>query len=94
MSVILSDPVIRQFFADHARFRSVIDRLTGVLRGCGGRSETRVSTAMFMAGISGAVIHPLVAGCLTTRCECSCSIWPIASSTCQPRTNPPAAEAT
>jgi AcrR family transcriptional regulator len=61
MSVILGDPVIRRFFADNARFHRVIDRLTDLLVRTGEPSDRRVSTAMFMAAISGAVMHPLVA---------------------------------
>jgi AcrR family transcriptional regulator len=61
MSVVLGDPVIRRFFADNARFHRVIERLTDLLVRSDEPSERRVSAAMFMAAISGAVMHPLVA---------------------------------
>jgi AcrR family transcriptional regulator len=65
-SVILNDPVIRQFFADDDRFRRVMGRMTSLLGGTGlvggtGTSDGRVATAMFIAAVSGAVMHPLVA---------------------------------
>jgi AcrR family transcriptional regulator len=67
-SVILNDPVIRQFFADHDRFRRVMGRMTSLLGGGSGltggtrASDGRVATAVFVAAVSGAVMHPLVAG--------------------------------
>ena len=39
-----------------------MDRLCRVLMGDDTGHQARVSTAMFTAAISGAVIHPLVAG--------------------------------
>jgi AcrR family transcriptional regulator len=51
VSVILSDPVVLRFFARHARYRKDIEpEVNGHLQ-----------TAMFMAAISGAVVHPMVA---------------------------------
>jgi len=61
-SIILSDPVIRPFFAGQERFRRVIRRLAALLMDDGGGSEGRITTAMFIAAVSGAVMHPLVAG--------------------------------
>ena len=61
VSVILSDPVVLRFFADHAAYREVVDRLTDLLIGPGTGADGHLQTAMFMAAISGAVMHPLVA---------------------------------
>jgi AcrR family transcriptional regulator len=60
VSVILSDPVVLRFFADHVRYRKVVDRLTDLLVGSPD-VDGHLQTAMFMAAISGAVMHPLVA---------------------------------
>ncbi|MGB7050434.1 MAG: TetR/AcrR family transcriptional regulator [Acidimicrobiales bacterium] len=62
MSTILNDPVIYRFFTDHDAFRRVMDRMCHVLVGDDVGYEARVSTAMLTAAISGAVMHPLVAG--------------------------------
>ncbi len=62
MSTILNDPVIYRFFTDHDAFRRVMDRMCQVLVGEDIGYEARVSTAMLTAAISGAVMHPLVAG--------------------------------
>ncbi len=61
-STILNDPVIVGYFAKHEPFRRVMDRLCRVLMGDDTGYQARVSTAMFTAAISGAVIHPLVVG--------------------------------
>ena len=61
VNVILSDPVVLRFFADHARYRKVIDRIDDLLIGTGTGSDGHLQTAMFMAAISGAVMHPMVA---------------------------------
>ncbi len=61
VSTILNDPVIVRFFAEHASFRNVMDRMTRILMGDDGH-EARVSTAMLTAAVSGTVTHPLVAG--------------------------------
>jgi AcrR family transcriptional regulator len=61
VSVILSDPVVLQFFADHAAYREVVDRLTDLLIGPGTGADGHLQTAMFMAAISGAVMHPMIA---------------------------------
>lgn len=61
VSVILSDPVVLRFFSHHARYRNVIDRVTDLLMGSDSEVDGHLQTAMFMAAISGAVMHPLVA---------------------------------
>jgi AcrR family transcriptional regulator len=61
VSVILSDPVVLRFFDGHERYMSVVERLNDLLMGPGGGEDDRVQTAMFMAAISGAVMHPMVA---------------------------------
>jgi AcrR family transcriptional regulator len=60
-STILSDPVIVGFFADHCKFRDVMHRLRHILVGDDTAPEARVRTAMLIAAISGAVMHPFVA---------------------------------
>ena len=60
-STILSDPVIVGFFADHDTFRDVMRRLRQILVGDDSGPEARVRTAMLIAAISGAVMHPFVA---------------------------------
>jgi AcrR family transcriptional regulator len=58
---ILSDPVIVGFFADHDEFRDVMYRLRHILVGDDTAPQARVRTAMLIAAISGAVMHPFVA---------------------------------
>jgi AcrR family transcriptional regulator len=60
VSVILSDPVVIPFFAAHAPFRRVMDRLNRHLMGEGAGPDARVRTAMLTAAIAGAGTHPLV----------------------------------
>jgi AcrR family transcriptional regulator len=60
-STVLSDPVIVGFFADHEEFRDVMHRLRHILVGDDTAPQARVRTAMLIAAISGAVMHPLVA---------------------------------
>ncbi len=60
-STILSDPVIVGFFADHDEFRNVMHRLRHILVGDDTAPQARVRTAMLIAAISGAVMHPFVA---------------------------------
>jgi AcrR family transcriptional regulator len=60
-STILEDPVIVRYFARHEQFRHVMHRLSRLLEGDDSDPEARVPTAMLMAAISGAVMHPLVA---------------------------------
>ena len=59
-STLLGDPVIVRFFAHHAPFRQVMDRLSTVLVGDDTTSDARVTAAMLTAAIGGAVMHPLV----------------------------------
>jgi AcrR family transcriptional regulator len=61
VSIIMSDPVIVGFFAEHASFRDALDRVCRLLMG-NTKRESRVSAAMLTAAISGAVLHPLVTG--------------------------------
>ena len=58
---ILNDPVIVGFFADHRMFRDVMIRLRRLLVGDDTGPEARVQTAILLAAISGAVMHPFVA---------------------------------
>ncbi|HZQ85955.1 MAG TPA: helix-turn-helix domain-containing protein [Acidimicrobiales bacterium] len=58
---ILNDPVIVGFFADHRMFRDVMTRLRRLLIGDDTGPEARVQTAILLAAISGAVMHPFVA---------------------------------
>ena len=60
-STVLSDPVIVCFFADHEEFRDVMHRLRHILVGDDTAPQARIRTAMLIAAISGAVMHPLVA---------------------------------
>jgi len=62
LSAILSDPVIARFYAKHEPFRDVMGRLSHVLAGDDERADAQLSVAMLTAAISGAVMHPLVAG--------------------------------
>lgn len=62
VGTILNDPVIADFFADHEAFRSTMHRLRCVLVGDDPRPEVAVRVAMTIAAISGAVMHPFVAG--------------------------------
>jgi len=58
---ILNDPIIGGFFAEHEQFRQVMHRMRHLLVGDERGPEARVSTAMLIAAISGAVMHPFVA---------------------------------
>jgi AcrR family transcriptional regulator len=58
---IIGDPVVVGFFSDHRRFRDVMHRLRRVLLGDDAGPVARVRTAMLIATISGAVLHPLLA---------------------------------
>jgi AcrR family transcriptional regulator len=60
-STILSDPVIVGFFAEHDEFRDVMHRLRHILFGNDTAPEARIRTAMLIAAISGAIMHPFVA---------------------------------
>jgi AcrR family transcriptional regulator len=60
VGTILSDPVIAGFFADHDAFRDVMYRVRRLLIGDDPGAEAGVRTAMLLAAVSGAVIHPFV----------------------------------
>jgi AcrR family transcriptional regulator len=62
VSTILSDPVIAGFFTVHEPFRRIMDRLVGLLMGDDTTHAARVSAGVLTAAMSGAVMHPLVAG--------------------------------
>ncbi len=60
VNVILSDPVVLGVFAQHDRYRRVLDRLTDLLMGSTTGRHRHMQTAMFMAALSGAVMHPML----------------------------------
>lgn len=60
VSTILSDPVIVGFFAENDAFAQIMDRMRRILVGEDQEPEARVRTAMLLAAISGAVMHPFV----------------------------------
>ena len=62
VSTLLSDPVIARFFPEHESFRRVMGRMNRLLIGDDSGPEGRVRTAMVIAAISGAVIHPFTVG--------------------------------
>jgi AcrR family transcriptional regulator len=59
-SVLQQDPVMLRFLDRHAPFRRVMARMNRLLMGSGSDAGARVQTAVLMAAIAGAVIHPLV----------------------------------
>ncbi|HXX90408.1 MAG TPA: helix-turn-helix domain-containing protein [Acidimicrobiales bacterium] len=59
-SMLLGDPVIVRYFAHHAPFRLVMDRLYRLLMGPGAGPDDRLRAVMLTAAIGGAVMHPLV----------------------------------
>lgn len=61
IGTILSDPVIGAFFNDHETFRDVMHRLRRLLVGDDRSRDARVRTAILIAAISGALMHPFVA---------------------------------
>jgi AcrR family transcriptional regulator len=61
VSVIMSDPVVLRYFVDDERYHRDLDRLADLLMGPGTEPHRALQTAMFMAALSGAVIHPLMA---------------------------------
>jgi AcrR family transcriptional regulator len=60
VGTILSDPVIVGFFAEHETFGNVMHRLRRLLIDDDAGPEARVRTAMLIAAISGAAMHPFV----------------------------------
>jgi AcrR family transcriptional regulator len=57
---ILQDPQIVGFFAEHDAFRDIMHRMRRLLVGDDAGPEARIRTAMLIAAISGAVMHPFV----------------------------------
>jgi AcrR family transcriptional regulator len=57
---ILDDPVIVGYFADDDTFRSTMHRLRLLLAGDDRSPEARIRTAMLLAAVSGATMHPFV----------------------------------
>ena len=60
-STIMSDPVIVRLFAEHEELRRVMHRLSRLLKADDARTGAHVPTAVLLAAISGAVMHPFVA---------------------------------
>jgi AcrR family transcriptional regulator len=58
-SMLIGDPVIVRFFAQHEPYRNVMRRMYRILAGAD--PDARVSAAMLTAAIGGAVMHPIVA---------------------------------
>jgi AcrR family transcriptional regulator len=61
MGNILTDPVIAEHFATNTAFAGVMNRLRHLLLGDEVGPAAHVRTAMLIAAISGAAIHPFVA---------------------------------
>ena len=57
----MSDPVIVRLFAEHEELRRMMHRLSRLLKADDARTGARVPTAVLLAAISGAVMHPFVA---------------------------------
>jgi AcrR family transcriptional regulator len=62
VSTLLTDPIIGKLFAKDKRLLGVLDRLHRLLMGSAAGPDSQVATAMLIAAISGATIHPLVVG--------------------------------
>lgn len=62
MGNILTDPVIADHFAGDEVFADVMHRFRHLVSGDESGPEARVRTATLIAAISGAVMHPFVAG--------------------------------
>jgi AcrR family transcriptional regulator len=60
VGTILSDPAVVSFFGDEPEFRDAMQRLRRLLMGDDATAHARVRTAMLVAAISGAVMHPFV----------------------------------
>jgi AcrR family transcriptional regulator len=60
VGTILSDPVIARFYAEDDSFRDVMHRLRRLLMDDDTGPEARVRTAMLIAAVSGATMHPFV----------------------------------
>ncbi len=61
VSVILSDPIVLGVFATRKRYHDALNRITDLLMGREDGARRHMQTAMFMAALSGAVMHPLLA---------------------------------
>jgi AcrR family transcriptional regulator len=57
---ILGDPLVVEFFDDHALFRDVMIRQRRILVPRDDGPEARLRSALLIAAISGAVLHPFV----------------------------------
>jgi AcrR family transcriptional regulator len=62
VGTILTDPIIGAHFAQDEKFRLVMHRLRRLVVANEAGPEARVRTAMLIAAVSGAVMHPFVAG--------------------------------
>ena len=58
--ILQRDPVMLRFLEEHAPFRRVMERVNRVMMGGVPGPRARVRAALLIAGIGGAVIHPLV----------------------------------
>jgi AcrR family transcriptional regulator len=59
-SILQQDPVMLRFLDEHEPFRRVMERVNHLMMGGASDPQARVRAAMIIAGIGGAVIHPLV----------------------------------
>jgi AcrR family transcriptional regulator len=59
-SILQQDPVMLHFLDEHEPFRRVMERVNRLMRGGASDAQARVRAALLIAGIGGAVIHPLV----------------------------------
>jgi AcrR family transcriptional regulator len=59
-AILHQDPVMLRFLDEHGPFRLVFERLNRVITGGAADPQSRVRAALLIAGIGGAVIHPLV----------------------------------
>jgi AcrR family transcriptional regulator len=59
-SILQQDPVMVRFLDEHAPFRRVFERVNRLMMGGVSDPQARVRAALLIAGIAGAVIHPLV----------------------------------
>jgi AcrR family transcriptional regulator len=57
---LLNDPVIGRLYFDHEKFLDVMSRLERLLVGTDGDPDADLRTAILIAAISGAVMHPFV----------------------------------
>lgn len=62
MANVLVDPSIVRFIPERKSFRRVMGRMNRLLMGAEAGPETITHTAMIVAAISGAAVHPLLVG--------------------------------